>query len=128
MLTHPHAEFDIKARARWLTQLAAIATGQNFNQILDNIDREMVEEKLAPDSSTWFAMERVSRDTGLKAVKFIHPGQDLTGADLAWVSPFIDPNENDARRLAGVKVVVANEAWLEAIAKAAPARKRKATP
>lgn len=128
MLTHPHAEFDIKARARWLTQLAAVATNQNFNQILDNIDREMIEEKPAPDNATWFAMERVARDTGLKAVRFIQPGQDLAGADLAWVSPFIAPSENDAKRLAGVKVVVANEAWLEAIAKAAPARKRKSTP
>ena len=119
MLSHPALEFEILTRARWLaTQLANVGMDINTDRFIQQIDEQISGEQPNPDTSTWFAMERVAGNTGLKAVKLISPGQNVEGADMVWVSEHIEPNHEDATALAGVPLVVANDAWQQAIAQA----------
>lgn len=119
MLSHPAVEFEILTRARWLaTQLTAVGVDGDFERFIRKIDEQLLDQQPDPDSSTWFAMERVAGNAGLRAVRFISPGQNVEEADMVWVSKHIEPNENDAKALSGVHLVVANEAWQQAIAQA----------
>lgn len=117
MLSHPAVEFEILTRARWLaTQLTNSGMDIEAGDFIKHLDEQIAAERPSPDMATWFAMERVAGNTGAKAVRFISPGQNVEEADMVWVSEHIEPNENDAKALAGVHLVVANEAWQQAIA------------
>lgn len=129
MLSHPNAEFDILARARWLAEKLSMDNSSDLSDAIKRVNLELVQANPAPDISTWFAMERLSRETGVKATRFIQGGQEVPeDTAMAWVSPFLDPNDEDAKNLAKVGLVVANNAWQEAIAKFQTAPRRKPKP
>lgn len=129
MLSHPNAEFDILARARWLAEKLSMDNSSDLSDAIKRVNLELVQANPAPDTPTWFAMERLSRETGVKAIRFIQSGQEVPeDTAMAWVSLFLEPNDEDAKNLAKVGLVVANNAWQEAIAKFQTALRRKPKP
>lgn len=127
MLNAPGLEFDIRSRATWLAQ-ALVAQGNlpiDLDSVVKDFASQAAELAPQPDQVTWFAIERLAARTGLNAIKFEKPGQEVCPRCLVLVSNRIEPNLEDAKRLAAAALVVALPEWDPLIqqAKARPARK-----
>jgi hypothetical protein len=130
MLSSAAAEFDIQSRVRWLAHALASTTNApvDFEKIVAGFEKELSQTPPSADQLSWFALERLSNRTGLRALKLEYPGQSITGASLIWVSPAITPNEQDAASLGGAAIVVAAPEWGKLIQEAKAGRSRPRFP
>lgn len=120
MFNSPQAEFDIRARTRWLAEALAASSNLpiDFPAVLGQIQAEATSLPPEVDQLTYFALERLSQKVGLPVAKFERPGQTVVPASLVWVAPNIQANADDARELAKAAFVVASPDWSSLIQQA----------
>lgn len=128
MHSHPLAEFDILSRTRWLAEALASQSNLDLTALVEEICQETAQSAPEPDEMSWFAMQRLSQKSGLRAIRFERPGQSIAGASLVWVARNIQANLEDAKILASATLVLATDDWTSLIQQARTTPSRRVSP
>ena len=128
MHSHPLAEFDILSRTRWLAEALASESNLDLTALVEDIRQDANQTAPEPDEVSWFAMQRLSQKSGLRAMRFERPGQSIAGVSLVWVARSIQANPEDAKILARATLVLATDDWKSLIQQAREKPSRRAFP